>query len=183
MTNRRSGRTSSRWQSNRVPRRRRVPASLCHAGLTVNHKVLLSNYVHALRYSVLFLTIALRVNRRFRTVATIASMRGSKSHSASQSAGGCGSTIDDAAAWPAYPEHVWACDFVKGQTYNRRKFRILTIIDKATRQCLAHPGARQRKREHVLAALADLFIAPSTSQYPVLQWSRIHRDSPSASHR
>jgi transposase InsO family protein len=41
-----------------------------------------------------------------------------------------------------------------------RKFRILTIIDEASRECLALIVARQLKHEDVLAALADLFIAP-----------------------
>ena len=45
------------------------------------------------------------------------------------------------------------------RTHDGRKFRILTIIDEATRECLALIVARQIKHEDVLAALADLFIA------------------------
>jgi transposase InsO family protein len=60
---------------------------------------------------------------------------------------------------PEYAGHVWACDFVEGRTHDGRKFRILTIIDEASRECLALIVARQPKHEYVLAALADLFIA------------------------
>jgi transposase InsO family protein len=59
---------------------------------------------------------------------------------------------------PEYPGHVWAYDFVEGRTHDGRKFRILTIIDEASRECLALIVARQLKHEDVLAALADLFI-------------------------
>lgn len=38
---------------------------------------------------------------------------------------------------PEYPGHVWAYDFVEGRTHDGRKFRILTIIDEASRECLA----------------------------------------------
>jgi transposase InsO family protein len=37
-------------------------------------------------------------------------------------------------------------------------FRILTIIDEASRECLALAVARQLRHEDVLAALAELFI-------------------------
>lgn len=50
-------------------------------------------------------------------------------------------------------------DFVEGRTHDGRKFRILTIIDEASRECLALIVARQLRHEDVLAALADLFIA------------------------
>ena len=60
---------------------------------------------------------------------------------------------------PEYPGHVWAYDFVESRTHDGRKFRILTIIDEASRECLALIVARQLKHEDVLAALADLFIA------------------------
>ena len=59
---------------------------------------------------------------------------------------------------PEYPGHVWAYDFVEGRTHDGRKFRILTIIDEASRECLALVVARQLKHEDVLAALADLFV-------------------------
>ena len=54
---------------------------------------------------------------------------------------------------------MWAYDFVEGRTHDGRKFRILTIIDEASRECLALVVARQRKHQDVLAALAELFVS------------------------
>lgn len=45
-----------------------------------------------------------------------------------------------------------------GRAHDGRKFRILTIIDEASRGCLALIVARQLKHEDGLAALGDLFI-------------------------
>ncbi|MFD1767656.1 IS3 family transposase [Sphingorhabdus buctiana] len=59
---------------------------------------------------------------------------------------------------PEYPGHVWSYDFVEGRTHDGRKFRILSIIDEASRECLALPVARQLRSEDVLAALAELFV-------------------------
>jgi transposase InsO family protein len=59
---------------------------------------------------------------------------------------------------PEYPGHVWSYDFVEGCTHDGRKFRILSIIDEASRECLALPVARRLRSEDVLAALAELFV-------------------------
>lgn len=59
---------------------------------------------------------------------------------------------------PKYPGHVWSYDFVEGRTHYGRKFRILSIIDEASRECLALPMARRLRSEDVLAALAKLFV-------------------------
>ena len=60
---------------------------------------------------------------------------------------------------PEYPGHVWSYDFVEDRTHDGRKFRILSIIDEASRECLALPVARRLRSEDVLAALAELFIS------------------------
>lgn len=59
---------------------------------------------------------------------------------------------------PEYLGHVWAYDFVEERTHDGREFRSLTIIDEASRECLALIVSRQLRHENVLAALADLFI-------------------------
>jgi transposase InsO family protein len=59
---------------------------------------------------------------------------------------------------PEYPGHVWSYDFVEGRTHDGRKFRILSVIDEASRECLALPVARRLRSEDVLAALAELFV-------------------------
>ncbi len=38
---------------------------------------------------------------------------------------------------PEYRDHVWSYDFVIVRTSNGRAFRILTILDEYTRECLA----------------------------------------------
>ena len=60
---------------------------------------------------------------------------------------------------PEYPGHVWAYDFVEGRTHDGRKFRILTIIDEASRECLALLVQRRIRNGDVLAILADLFVS------------------------
>ncbi|PZP09962.1 MAG: IS3 family transposase, partial [Sphingomonas hengshuiensis] len=59
---------------------------------------------------------------------------------------------------PEYPGHVWSYDFVEGRTHDGRKYRILSIIDEAGRECLALPVARKLKSDDVLAALVELFV-------------------------
>lgn len=63
---------------------------------------------------------------------------------------------------PEYPNHVWSYDFVLHHTHDGRKFRMLTIIDEYTRQCLAIDVARQIKSEDVLIRLTDLFVRRGT---------------------
>jgi transposase InsO family protein len=46
----------------------------------------------------------------------------------------------------------------RGPHSRGRKFRILSIIDEASRECLALPVARRLRSEDVLAALAELFV-------------------------
>ena len=74
-----------------------------------------------------------------------------------------GSRLGGAAKVPAMRSIVGKAaegyDFVEGRTHDGRKFRILTIIDEASRECLALIAARQLRHEDVLAALAELFIA------------------------
>lgn len=59
---------------------------------------------------------------------------------------------------PQYPDHVWSYDFVMHHTSDNRKFRMLTIIDECTRECLAIDVGRSLTRESVLDKLTELFI-------------------------
>jgi putative transposase len=58
---------------------------------------------------------------------------------------------------PSWPRHVWAYDFVEDRTRDGRKFRMLTIIDEFTRECLAIEVARRLRSDDVLHRLAELF--------------------------
>lgn len=59
---------------------------------------------------------------------------------------------------PCWPKHVWAYDFVMARTHDGKAFRMLTVIDEFTRECLAIKVARRMKNEDVMHVLADLFI-------------------------
>ena len=58
---------------------------------------------------------------------------------------------------PSWPNHVWAYDFVQARTHDGRAFRMLTIIDEYSRECLAILVARRLRSDDVLHLLADLF--------------------------
>ncbi len=66
---------------------------------------------------------------------------------------------------PEHPDHVWSYDFVQHYTHDGRKFRILTILDEYTRQCLAIDVERRLNRESVLDRLTDLFIRRGVPEY------------------
>ena len=59
---------------------------------------------------------------------------------------------------PEYPNHVWAYDFVAVRTHDGKAFRMLTILDEYTRECLAIVVDRRINSHDVLYTLADLFI-------------------------
>lgn len=58
---------------------------------------------------------------------------------------------------PERKDHVWAYDFVTARTHDGRSFRMLTVVDEFTRECLAIDVARQLKSDDVLERLAWLF--------------------------
>lgn len=59
---------------------------------------------------------------------------------------------------PSWKNHVWAYDFVHDRTKDGRSFRMLTIIDEYSRECLAIITKRKLKSGDVLEALENLFI-------------------------
>ncbi len=59
---------------------------------------------------------------------------------------------------PERPGHVWAYDFVEDRTHDGRKFRMPTVIDEFTRECLAIAVARKLSSDDVLATSTDLFV-------------------------
>ena len=66
---------------------------------------------------------------------------------------------------PAYRDHVWSYDFVADQTSDGRAFRMLTLIDEHTRECLAIDTARKLSSEDVLERLGDLFVRRGVPAY------------------
>ena len=59
---------------------------------------------------------------------------------------------------PEHKNHVWAYDFVADRTANGKAFRMLTIVDEYTRECLAIVVDRKLNSTHVLETLGELFI-------------------------
>lgn len=59
---------------------------------------------------------------------------------------------------PERKDHVWSYDFVQDRTRDGRAFRMLTVIDEFTRECLAIDVARGLKSDDVLERLADSFV-------------------------
>ena len=59
---------------------------------------------------------------------------------------------------PSWQNHVWAYDFVQARTHDGRAFKMLTVIDEFTRECLAIEVARRLRSDDVLQVLADLMV-------------------------
>ena len=59
---------------------------------------------------------------------------------------------------PQHKDHVWSYDFVMARTSDGRSFRILTLIDEYTRECLATMVARKITSQDVIDQLFNLFV-------------------------
>jgi len=66
---------------------------------------------------------------------------------------------------PTHRDHVWSYDFVLDRTSDGRAFRMLTLIDEFTRECLAIDVARRLTSEDVLERLSDLFVRRGVPTY------------------
>jgi transposase InsO family protein len=66
---------------------------------------------------------------------------------------------------PDSKDHVWSYDFVQARTRDGRAFRMLTVIDEYTRECLAIDVARKLGSDDVLARLSDLFVRRGVPQH------------------
>jgi putative transposase len=58
---------------------------------------------------------------------------------------------------PQHQDHVWSYDFMVARTSDGRAFRILTILDEYTRQCLAILVARHISAQEVIDQLFYIF--------------------------
>ena len=59
---------------------------------------------------------------------------------------------------PEWKDHVWAYDFVSSRTHDGIPFKMLTIVDEFTRECLAIDVARKLTSDDVLERLAWLMV-------------------------
>ena len=63
------------------------------------------------------------------------------------------------------PNHVWSYDFVLDRTHDGRAFRMLTVIDEFTRQCLAIHVDRKLNSQDVLECISALFVRHGPPDY------------------
>jgi len=110
---------------------RRITALLRHAGFNVNHK---------------------RVERIWRREGLRVPQKQPKRGRLWANDGSC------VRLRPLHPNHVWAYDFVMDRTQDGRAFRMLTVIDEYTRECLAIVVDRKLKSNDVIETLAELFL-------------------------
>ena len=66
---------------------------------------------------------------------------------------------------PQYRNHVWAYDFVMDRTHDGKRFRMLTVIDEYSRECLSIKVARKLNSTDVIDTLLDLFIMKGVPDY------------------
>ena len=66
---------------------------------------------------------------------------------------------------PTHRDHVWAYDFVQAQTHDGRSFRMLTVVDEFTRECLAIDVARRLTSDDVLERLTWLFVTRGVPEH------------------
>ena len=57
-----------------------------------------------------------------------------------------------------YPNHVWSYDFVMERTQDGRPFKLLTVVDEYTRECLAIAVRRRLTSREVQEVLSELFL-------------------------
>jgi putative transposase len=60
---------------------------------------------------------------------------------------------------PERPNHVWAYDFVTDRTTEGRAFRMLTVVDEYTRECLAIVVDPKLDSTYVIETLSELFVS------------------------
>ena len=66
---------------------------------------------------------------------------------------------------PKHKNHVWAYDFVMDRTHNGKAFRMLTVIDEYTHECIAIQVKRRLNSVDVLDCLAQLFFKRGTPEH------------------
>jgi putative transposase len=66
---------------------------------------------------------------------------------------------------PQHKDHVWSYDFVMARTSDGRSFRILTLIDEYTRECLALLVSRRITCQDVIDQLFNLFVLRGIPQH------------------
>ena len=64
-----------------------------------------------------------------------------------------------------YPNHVWTYDFLFDQTADRRRLKLLAVVDEFTRECLTLEVARRMEAADVIGVLEYLFAVRGAPRY------------------
>jgi transposase InsO family protein len=64
-----------------------------------------------------------------------------------------------------HPKHVWSYDFVMDRTHDGKSFRMLTVIDEYTHECLAIKTKRRLNSIDVLDCLNELFLGHGVPEH------------------
>jgi len=59
---------------------------------------------------------------------------------------------------PLHKDHVWSYDFVHCRMHDGRAFRMLTMLDEFTRECLTNDVEKRLNSENKLERLSELFV-------------------------
>jgi len=59
---------------------------------------------------------------------------------------------------PRHPNHVWSYDIMSARTHDGRAFRMLTMIDEFTKECLSIDVERRISSDDVLNRLTERFV-------------------------
>ena len=66
---------------------------------------------------------------------------------------------------PVYPNPIWSVDFVQDRLFRGRRYKMLTIIDEYTRQCMTVNAQFQLSSQEVLETLSECFIRHGKPKY------------------
>ena len=64
-----------------------------------------------------------------------------------------------------YMNHIWSYDFIEDKLQNKRKVRVLNIVDEFTHECLASQAQRKFKGHDVASVLRYLFMVRGCPEY------------------
>ena len=64
-----------------------------------------------------------------------------------------------------YPNHIWSVDFVQDRLFRGRRYKMLTVIDEYTRQCITVNAQFQLTSQEVLETLSECFIRHGKPKY------------------
>jgi hypothetical protein len=76
------------------------------------------------------------------------------------------SVRSETALRPERRNHVWSYDFVEDRTHGGRKYRVLSVLNEFTHECLAIRVARKLKAIDVIDVLSDLFFLRGITSGP-----------------